>query len=534
MEKGIVVSPHAVASAAGAEVLQAGGNCVEAALAVASSLCVVYPHMTGLGGDGFWLISQAGAPASTPPVFIDGCGPAGKKCSLEALHANGYAKVPTRGPWSALTMAGAVGGWIKALEVSRQWSLAGHVEQSLSSLFTKAIALAHEGVAITPLLHEMLQKNARVLTTDPAFKATFYPQGKIPERGSSFHLSSLGRVFERLAHDGLESFYTGALAAEMARDLAALGSPLAAEDFAFEASVGQALSLETSWGTFYNCPPPTQGVSALMILGQLLVLRDKGLFEFTDEGAAIHAIVEATKNAFTLRTRHVGDPRYMDVACASWLEPDFIHSLARTISFEQAAPWPVTSQPGDTVWFGAIDRWGNAVSCIQSIYHEFGSGMMLPSSGIVWHNRALGFSMQAEHINCLGPGKKPFHTLNPALARLADGRLLSYGTMGGEGQPQTQAALMLRYLGQNLSPQEAVKAPRWLLGRTWGEASDNLKLEENIDNRTLAFLHARGHAIETVAAQSPLMGHAGLLVRHADGSLEGGYDPRSDGSVEVG
>lgn len=547
MKKAIVVSPHTSASSAGAEILQAGGNCVEAALAVASALCVVYPHMTGLGGDGFWLIAPseqafsgksccAQSPSQRPsqgPLFIDASGPAGKNCSLETLHTNGYTKIPTRGPWSGLTMAGAVGGWIEALKISQGWSLPEHTEQSLSSLFKKAVAFAHEGFAITPLLHDMLHRNARVLSTDRAFKATCYPHGTPPERGSFMRLPALGGVFERLVEEGLESFYKGALADEMAHDLARLGSPLVVEDFDYKATVGEALALETSHGTFYNSPPPTQGVSSLMLLGQLFALHDKGVLDFQDEGASIHAIVEATKNAFGLRNRHVTDPRFMKADCQNWLRKDYLDELASAISLAEASPWPVKSQPGDTVWFGVIDRWGNAVSCIQSIYHEFGSGMMLPSSGIVWHNRALGFSLDPEHVNCLEPGKKPFHTLNPAMARLADGRLLSYGTMGGEGQPQTQAALMYRYLGQGLSPAEAVKAPRWLLGRTWGESSDNLKLEENLDNRALSFLHRCGHSIELVDAQSPLMGHAGILVRHNDGRLEGGYDPRSDGSVEI-
>lgn len=535
MKKALVVSPHTSASFAGAEILRAGGNCVEAALAVASTLCVVYPHMSGLGGDGFWLISRHTETIPEPPVFIDACGPSGKNVDLKALHTNGYSKIPMRGPWSGLTMAGAVGGWIRALEISRQWSLPNHTEQSLSSIFKEAIAFAHEGFAVTSLLHAMLRDNARVLSTDRAFKKVFYPQGKAPDRGSVLRLPALGNVFERLAGEGLESFYKGSLAAEMARDLHTLGSPLLAEDFVYEAEIGEPLALDTSQGTFYNSPPPTQGIASLMILGQLFALYDSGRLDACDEGANIHAIVEATKKAFALRSKYVGDPRHMQAHGLNymneWLSSSCLKELASGISFEQAAPWPVCSQPGDTVWFGVIDAWGNAVSCIQSIYHEFGSGMMLPTSGIVWHNRALGFSLDKEHVNALAPRKKPFHTLNPALARLHDGRLLTYGTMGGEGQPQTQAALIYRYLLQGRSPAEAVEAPRWLLGRTWGGASDNLKLEENLDNRALAYLHGRGHDIEIVEARSSLMGHAGLLVRHGDGCVEGGHDPRSDGSV---
>lgn len=532
MGKGLVVSPHHSASKAGAAVLHNGGDCVEAAVAVAATLCAVYPHMSGLGGDAFWLIARHDTLPQTPPTFIDACGPAGKNVSLETLHAHGYTKIPTRGSWSALTMAGAVEGWNKALATSHTWDLPGHNKQSLSALFHEAVTYARDGVVVTPLLHEMLAKNARVLSTDRGFKDVFYPHNEAPEIGSYIYLPALARTFERLASDGLESFYTGALANDMIADLQKLGSPLCAEDFAYEAQVGKALSMTTSHGVFYNSPPPTQGIASLLILGQLFALQDAGRLDVHDESANVHAIVEATKKAFMLRSKAVADPAFMQEDVNEWLNTDFMKEMTQDISFEQAAPWPITSQPGDTVWFGVVDRWGNAVSCIQSIYHEFGSGMLLPSTGIIWHNRALGFSLDPAHVNCLAPGKKPFHTLNPAMAQLKDGRLLSYGTMGGEGQPQTQAALMYRYVGKGDAPSEVLKAPRWLLGRTWGDATDSLKVEEDLDNRTLSYLHARGHAVEILEARSSVMGHAGLIVRHPDGRLEGASDPRSDGSVE--
>jgi gamma-glutamyltranspeptidase/glutathione hydrolase len=182
---------------------------------------------------------------------------------------------------------------------------------------------------------------------------------------------------------------------------------------------------------------------------------------------------------------------------------------------------------------GTIDAQGRAVSFIQSIYHEFGSGIVLPSTGINWQNRGCSFSLEPKALNVLAPGRKPFHTLNPALALLHDGRTMVYGTMGGDGQPQTQAAVFTRHVGFGMSPQEAVSAPRWLLGRTWGSMSESLKVESRFDPAVVAELRRRGHDLELVGAFDEVVGHAGALVRHADGRLEGGFDPRSDGAVDA-
>ena len=172
-----------------------------------------------------------------------------------------------------------------------------------------------------------------------------------------------------------------------------------------------------------------------------------------------------------------------------------------------------------------------AVSFIQSIYHEFGSGVVLPDTGIVWQNRGAAFSLDPDHLLTLLPGKQPFHTLNPAAARLKDGRVMVYGSMGGDGQPQTQAAIFTRHVIQGMPLQQAVSAPRWLLGRTWGRASDSLKLEGRFHAETLAQLRALGHEVETLPDFSEAVGHAGAIVRHTNGMLEGAFDPRSNGSA---
>jgi gamma-glutamyltranspeptidase/glutathione hydrolase len=205
--------------------------------------------------------------------------------------------------------------------------------------------------------------------------------------------------------------------------------------------------------------------------------------------------------------------------------------MAARIRPDRAAPWPAPAQGGDTVWLGVIDAAGRAVSMIQSIYWEFGSGVVLRDTGILWQNRGVSFALEDSALNVLRPGRKPFHTLNPALAVFKDGRVMVYGTMGGEGQPQTQAAVFSRYalFGQEL--QAAVTAPRWLLGRTWGASSTNLKLESRFDPGLIQSLRKAGHDVEVVGPFSDIMGHAGGIVRHPSRALEGAADPRGDGTV---
>lgn len=250
-----------------------------------------------------------------------------------------------------------------------------------------------------------------------------------------------------------------------------------------------------------------------------------------DSAQHIHLLVEATKLAFGVRDAHITDPAHMRIDPQSCLEPAFLDPLASQIDPTHAATWGAGKGPGDTIWMGVIDNDGLAVSFIQSIYHEFGSGVVLPASGLNWQNRGASFSLDPTHLLALQPGKQPFHTLNPAAARLKDGRTLVYGSMGGDGQPQTQAAVFSRYavFGQPL--QQAVTAPRWLLGRTWGQSSDSLKLEARVGAAQVAALKALGHDVEILEDFSETMGHAGAAVRLPNGAFEGAFDPRSNGAA---
>lgn len=522
--RGIAVASHSLAAQSALGVLREGGNAIEAMVCAAATIAVVYPHMTGIGGDAFWLVAAPGA----APLGIDASGPAAALASIDFYRAQGLQSIPQRGALAANTVAGTISGWECALAISRtRWG--GRLP--LPRLLADAICYAESGVPVT-LSQELNTRGKRAeLEAVPGFAGRFMPGGKVPLRGSMFAQKTLATTLRRLADAGLADFYRGDLARVIAQDLAALGSPLTLADLeAYAACEVVPLELAHSTGKIYNMTPPTQGVISLAILG---ILDRLGLSKLqADSADHVHAVVEATKQAFLqIRDRHVTDPAHMRVCAQSLLADEQLAGLAANIDIRQARPWGGKSAPGGTVWMGVIDAEGRAVSFIQSIYHEFGSGLVLPGTQINWQNRGCSFSLADNAVNCLQPGKKPFHTLNPALARLLDGRTMVYGTMGGDGQPQTQAAVFTRYAVFNQPLQRAISAPRWLLGRTWGSVSETLKLEARFGTVLIQDLQARGHDVEVLGDFEETMGHAGALVRHPSGALEGGFDPRGDGSV---
>lgn len=515
---GMVVAPHYLASRAGRDVLKEGGNAIEAMVASAAAIAVAYPHMNALGGDGFWLIAEPGK----APVAIEACGRAAGLADRD-FYA-GLARIPARGPLAALTVGGTVDGWRKALEMARHWG--GRLP--LSRLLAPAEALAREGVAVTRSHSVLAMAKHAELSQQPGFAEHLLPGGRAPDEKALLRQPTLGDTFSRLGRRGLDDFYRGELGTAMGEDLARLGSPLRIEDLrSFTARWVKPLSLDIRCGRLWNLPPPTQGVASLMMMG----LFDRLAVEGAESFAHVHGLIEATKQAFLMRDRHVTDPRYMHIEPGSLLKAPLLDRLAASINREQALPWPQPSEGGDTVWMGCIDSEGRAVSFIQSTYWEFGAGIVLPSTGVLWQNRGIGFSLDPNDFQALAPGRLPFHTLNPALARLHNGETLVYGTMGGEGQPQTQAAILTRHAFFDQPLAQAVSAPRWLLGRTWGEESATLKMESRFDPALIEHLMRAGHEVEMVGDFNDLMGHAGAVARYADGTLEGGADPRSDGEV---
>ncbi len=522
--RGMAIAPHAAAAQSALAVLREGGNALEAMIAAAATIAVVYPHMNSIGGDSFWLLHVPGE----APGAIDACGAAAQRASRAWYAERGLTRaIPPRGGVAANTVAGTISGWGAAHRLSRQ-ALGGRLP--LKRLLADAVTYAREGIAVTASQSSLTSAKLGELHAQPGFAETFLDAGGAPPAGSRFFQSRLADTLERIAVAGTEDFYRGELAQSMAEDLARVDSPLTARDLAaHSAQLVDPLQLAHSAGTLFNMTPPAQGVVSLLILGILDALDIRSV----SQGSAdyVHLCVEATKLAFGVRDAQVTDPRYMKIPAQTLLAPDHVRRLALQVDRRRAAPWGSRTQAGDTVWMGVIDSAGRAVSFIQSIYHEFGSGIVLPGSGVNWQNRGCSFSLDAAALNTLEPGRKPFHTLNPALARLNDGRTVVYGTMGGDGQPQTQCALFTRAIEHGMAVQAAVSAPRWLLGRTWGQASESLKLESRFDTGVVRELADRGHDVEIIGAYDETVGHAGMIIRRADGILEGGADPRSDGVV---
>ncbi len=526
--RGIALAPHSLAAQSALDVLREGGNALEAMIAAAATIAVVYPHMNAIGGDGFWVIRGPGG----VPGGIDASGRSARAATRQWYAKRGIAgSIPFRGGMAALTVAGTVSGWGAAHRLSQQ-SLGGRLP--LSRLLADAIHHARSGMPTTLSQSALTAaKRTDIEHAAPGFAETFLPDGQPPVVGSLFKQPRLARTLERIAAKGTDGFYRGALAREMAAELKVVGSPLTLDDLnAHHASLVDPLTLSAHGARLHNMVPPSQGVVSLMILGlmeRMLAVHDWR--QGPESPAFLHAQVEATKRAFKVRDAHLTDRAFMKVSAQDLLKPAFLDSLLADYQPQQALPWGRKTDPGDTIWMGVIDRHGVAVSFIQSIYHEFGSGVVLPGTGVNWQNRGCSFSLDPSHINTLEPGKKPFHTLNAALAEFGDGRFAVYGTMGGDGQPQTQATLFNRWRHLGDHPHQAVNRPRWLLGRTWGNASDTLKLESRFDPAVVQQLRAWGHQVETIGAWDEAVCHTGMLARHANGVLEGGFDQRSNGGV---
>ncbi|MFV0245060.1 MAG: gamma-glutamyltransferase family protein [Qingshengfaniella sp.] len=510
---GAITAPHHAATQAGLGVLAEGGSAIEAMVAAAAAVAVAYPHMNGIGGDGFWLIKRPGQ----DPVAIFAGGQAAALATPDWYRAQGQdTAIPARGPLGALTVPGTLGGWAAALDLCE-------APLPLSRLLAPAIALARDGVAVTGNQAICTTEKADGLRDVPGFADLYLPSGQAPARGSRLVQSALGATLEQIARAGIADFYRGDIARQHGTFLEASGSPLRASDLAAYAPARlKPLTVRTSRGQLWNMTPPTQGVASLMILAlfdRLGVTEGEGF-------AHLHGVIEATKQAFLIRNAQLGD----GAPAQDWLADARLDAMAARIDPARALPWPHDPQEGDTIWMGATDRDGTVVSFIQSVFWEFGSGLTCPETGVVFQNRGAAFSL-VPGPNMLAPGKRPFHTLNPALAELQDGRVMAYGTMGGEGQPQTQAAVFTRYAHFGTGLQQAVTAPRWLLGKTWGDDSTTLKLEDRFDPALIARLTAAGHQVEMLPAFSDLAGHAGAVVVHPDGLHEAASDPRADGAA---
>jgi oxamate amidohydrolase len=517
--RGIVAAPHRAAVEAGRDIFAEGGNAIEAMIAMAATIAAVYPHMNHVGGDGFWLFRNS----SGRVRVIDAAGSAGERARRDLYRE--YDAIPPRGPLAALTVPGAIGGWALAHEAARAYG----GKLPMDALFAPAIRHAREGYGVSRSQARLTSEKLAELKDVPGFAAVFLSEGKAPPEGTVLRQAALAGTMDHLAHAGLDDFYRGDVGREVAADLERIGSPITRGDLErYSARLRDPLELTLAAATLYNTPPPTQGLASLMMLGlfeRLAVSQAEGFDH-------VHGLVEATKRAFRIRDSYVGDDARLLHPPERYLVPAFLDAEALKIDRRKATAWPLPSGEGDTVWMGAADRDGLVVSYIQSLYWEFGSGCALPRTGVLMQNRGASFSLDPDAVNALAPGRRPFHTLNPALAVLQDGRVIAYGSMGGDGQPQTQAAVFTRHVSFRQMLADAIDRPRWLLGRTWGSERTSLRLESRFDEGLIDRLQSAGHEIEVVAeAYSDLMGHAGAVVLHPNGTLEGAHDPRADGGA---
>jgi len=525
----MVATPHGLASSTGVDILRDGGSAVDAAIGINAVLAVAYPHMAGLGGDGFWLV----APPTGGVRGINASGPAAE--GADRAFYSEYDDIPERGAAAALTVPGAVDGWRLA-----------HAEYGAlpwERLFRDAIGLAADGVPVTANLARWTRRDWTVLSDDGDARETFGIDGAPPDAGARLHQPALAASLSTLADAGArDGFYEGALAASFC---GALGdaSPLTPADFAsYRAEWVEPLSVSYRGYTAYGLPPNTQGVAALQLLG---LLDGFNVSEWGDgTGAYYHNVTEATKLAFADRDAWVTDPETLAIPTDDLLDAEYLRERRASISTTAASPTAIKPgiQPeahdtgngtpgGDTCYFAVVDESGLAVSAIQSVYFDFGAGVVAGDTGIVPQNRGAYFSLDPASVNALEPGTRPFHTLIPAMMCEDGDPWLLYGTMGGEGQPQTQAALVTRLVDYGYDVQQAIEAPRWLYGRTWGSESRSLSLEKRVPDGVVSGLEDRGHTVTVVRGYDETMGHAQAIRLHEDGSLSGGADPRGDGSA---
>lgn len=522
----MVACPHSLASGAGADVLRAGGSAIDAAIAASATLAVVYPHMTGIGGDAFWLIYDAKADAVR---YLNGGGKAVRSASLRWFSDRGLSEIPYRGAVPAtLTVPGSVASWAEAHRT--------YGKVPLGRCLETAIDYAEHGFPVTGRLASWIGQTSEDLKRSPEAAAIFLAAGARPEAGAVLRNPDLARTLRAVASDGAAGFYDGEVADELARFAQAHGGFFDREDLRNQsAEWADPISATYRGVTIYETPAPTQGFTVL----QMLKLLEP--FELANRPFLgpdhVHLMVQAKQLAYHDRDRWLADPKFADVPIEHLLSDEYLAKRRELIDPDRALPWDQVpsygSLAGDTIYIAAVDREGNAASLIQSLYWGFGSAVVAGRTGVVLQNRSAYFSLDPASPNRLEPGKIPMHTLIASLA-FRDSRLWSVlGCMGADGQPQIhlQAYLSLIDYGRNI--QEALETPRFLSGRfALGEARDTLHIEGRFPEQTIGELARRGHPINRWGDWNELAGHAhGILIAPDGGVRAGGSDPRSDGAA---
>jgi len=511
---GVICTPHPEATAAGMRMLDAGGTAIDAMLAASAVLAAVYPHMTGLGGDALWMIHDRRVRT------IVGIGQAGQR-----LPDGGG--IGLRGPSAVATTAGALASWQVAQDISRrEWGS----RMGWQDVLDEAAQLAREGVVVSESQLFWQAQRGAMIETLPDLKALCQVDGRWLQAGDRLRQSRLATTLEHLARHGVQDFYQGELATAFAEAFTRLGCGLQRQDLAATRAEEQSpLSIRYRQGTLYNVAPPCQGLYTLQAMA---ALQHKAVAAAGNGSARYyHFLVEAIKQALLRRNAELCDPVGAGWDYAASLSEGCARDYAALIDDQQAAPWSEPGRPADTIWMAATDAEGRSACLIQSLFHDFGSGCVLSDTGVLWQNRAAGFNPDPDHPNAWAPGKRPAHTLNPSAYLADNGRRLFFGTQGGDGQPQTQMVLATQLVDFAQPIDKALRTPRFLLGRSFFDSTDNLKLEADIDPAVSARLAAMGHEVETIPVLSPYTGQAGAIAIETDGRRFAMHDPRGQGNA---
>jgi gamma-glutamyltranspeptidase / glutathione hydrolase len=514
----MVAASQPLASQTGLDILKRGGNAVDAAIAMAAVLNVTEPNMTGIGGDAFMMVYSA----KTKKIeALNASGRAPRALTAERVASLGHKQMPLSG-METITVPGAFDGWVTLLEK--------HGTMKLPDLLAPAIALAENGFPVMEKTVADWIPEVEKLRRTPASASTYLVNGEAPKPGDIFVQKNLARTLRTLGKGGRDVYYRGEIGRAIVDYCQKNGGYLTMEDLGEHKSTWvEPISTTYRGHTLYEFPPNNQGLTALLLLN---ILEGVDLASMRNDPARYyHTLIEATKIAFADRNRYIADPAFAKVPVQELLSRDYAAKRRALINPDKAIDPPAYGEVkmgSDTTYFTVVDKDRNAVSFINSLFNSFGSGVVAGDTGIMLHNRGTGFVLQADHPNRLEPGKRPFHTLIPAMV-FKDGRLLmTYGVMGGDIQAQGHAQVLINLIDRGLNLQQAIDAPRvrYVSGR-------GVMLEDTLPPSVVADLVARGH--ERVLPPAGIMhralmgGGQAIMIDPQTGALLGASDIRKDG-----
>lgn len=510
----LVASAHPLATLAGLDVLRAGGRVADAAVAINAVLAVTQPNNCGLGGDFFCLYYEA---ATRRVHFLDGAGRSGSRATLEELGRRGMSTLPVLGP-ATVSVPGCVRAWGMLLD--------RFGTRPLGALLEPARHWAEQGFPVTSTVSQSI---AEVVSAnpDPEWRRVFLPGGRPPAPGEVFRQPDLARTLRALGEQGPDLFYTGPVARAIAARLEVDGF-LTAEDLAeHHGAWGEPIATGYRGHTIYQTPPPTQGLAALLAFN---LLEGVPLARYPLHSAAhLHCLIEMVKLAYADRDRWIADPDRARVPVEALLDKAYAARRRGEFDPRKARTYAGGQPEGDTTGFVVADGRGDVICVIQSLFNLFGSGVVVPGTGVCLHNRGRHFALDPAHPNALAPRKKPFHTLIASVVTREDRPVLGLATMGGNGQAMFHVQIVTTALDYGRDVQEAIERPRFLIGAFLpGEAADTIQVEGRVDARVLTALRRKGHAVKAGPPLIYKMGHA-HAVAIRDGTLMGGADPRGDG-----